>query len=42
LPAKLKCPQKITLSYSLCFNNKTDQEGETEGAEREGLEMERW
>jgi hypothetical protein len=39
LPTKLKCPQKITLSYSLFFNNKTDQDDETEGLEREGY---RW
>jgi hypothetical protein len=30
-----------TLSYSLCFSNQTDQGNETEGFEREGLEMER-
>jgi hypothetical protein len=31
------------LSYSLCFSNQTDQEGdETEGLEREGFEMERY
>jgi hypothetical protein len=41
LPAKLKCRPKITLSYSLCFNNKIDQEDETEGSGREGLERER-
>jgi hypothetical protein len=27
--------------YSLCFSNQNDQEYETEGLEREGLEMER-
>ncbi len=30
-----------TLSYFLCFSNQTDQGNETEGFEREGLEMER-
>ncbi len=30
-----------TLSYSLCFGDQTDQGDETEGFEREGLEMER-
>ncbi len=29
-----------TLSYSLCFSNQTDQGGETEGFQREGLERE--
>jgi hypothetical protein len=30
-----------TLCYSFSFNNKTDQGDETEGLQREGLEMER-
>ncbi len=30
-----------TLCYSFSFNNQTDQGDETEGLEREGLEMER-
>jgi hypothetical protein len=40
MPAKLNCPQKSSQRYSLSFNNKTDQEDETEGIEMEGLEME--
>ncbi len=43
MPAKLNCPQiGSTLRYSICINNQTDQEDETE---MEGLEMEiysRW
>ncbi len=35
------CRSCGTLSYSLCFSKQTDQEDETEGFEREGLEMER-
>ncbi len=35
------CHNCGTLCYSLSFNNQTDQGGETEGLEREGLEMER-
>ncbi len=31
-----------TLSYSICFSNQTDQGDETEGFEREELEMERY
>jgi hypothetical protein len=41
MPAKLNCPQKRSLRYSMFFNNETDQEDETEGIEMEGLEMER-
>ncbi len=41
MPAKLNCPQKSSLRYSLSYNNQTDQEDETEGMEMEGLEMER-
>jgi hypothetical protein len=37
MPAKLNCPQKSSLRYSICFNNQTD---ETEGIEMDGLEME--
>jgi hypothetical protein len=33
------CHTCRTLSYSLFFNNQTDQEDKTEGLEREGLEM---
>ena len=32
-------PAENTMSNSLCFNNKTDQDDETEGLEREGY---RW
>jgi hypothetical protein len=35
------CHSCGTLSYSLCFNNQTDPGDETEGFQREGLEMER-
>ncbi len=40
MPAKLNCPQKSSLRYSLSYNNQTDQKDETEGMEMEGLEME--
>ncbi len=33
------CRSCGTQSYSLCFSNLTDQGDETEGLEREGLEM---
>jgi hypothetical protein len=39
MPAKLNCPQKSSLRYSIYFNNQTDQEDETEGIEREGLQI---
>jgi hypothetical protein len=35
------CRSCGTLSYSLCFSNQTDQGDETEGCERERLEMDR-
>jgi hypothetical protein len=35
------CRSCGTLSYSLCFSDQTDKGDETEGLEREGLEMER-
>jgi hypothetical protein len=41
MPAKLNCPQKSSLRYSISFNNQTDQEDEKEDMEMEGLEMER-
>ncbi len=40
MPAKLNCPQKSSLRYSIFYNNQTDQEDKTEGMEMEGLEME--
>ena len=33
------CRSCGTLSYSLCFSNQIDQGDETEGLEREGLEI---
>ncbi len=40
MTAKLNCPQKSSLRYSISYNNQTDQEDEMEGMEMEGLEME--
>ncbi len=40
MPAKLNCPQKSSLRYSISYNNQADQEDEMDGMEMEGLEME--
>ncbi len=36
MPAKLNCPQKSSLRYSLSYNNQTDEEDETEGMHGDG------
>jgi hypothetical protein len=40
-PALLKSEKNIVNNHSCCFSHQTDQGEETEGYEREGLEMER-
>ncbi len=40
-PAFLKSARQIVYNHSFCFSHQTDQGEETEGLEREGLEMER-
>jgi hypothetical protein len=40
-PALLKSAKQIVNNHSFCFSHQTNQGEETEGLEREGLEMER-
>jgi len=40
-PALLKSEKNIVNNHSCCFSHQTDPGDETEGLEREGLEMER-
>ncbi len=40
-PALLKSEKNIVKNHSCCFRHQTDQGEETEGLEREGLEIER-